>query len=56
MIIFDWDDTLLATTYLGMLGFVDIPREFLETIRPLDESAVFDTNHQQDKLTLLAIE
>jgi hypothetical protein len=39
MIIFDWDDTLLCTTFLGSLGFLDIPAEILATLKPLDESA-----------------
>lgn len=40
MIIFDWDDTLFCTTFLGNLGFVDIPQEILATLKPLDESAI----------------
>ena len=40
MIIFDWDDTLLCTTYLGSLGFVDVDESVLDQIRPLDDSAV----------------
>ena len=40
VIIFDWDDTLLCTTFLGSLGFLDIPPEILATLKPLDESAV----------------
>jgi len=39
MIIYDWDDTLLCTTYLGSLGFVDIPADNLALLKPLDESA-----------------
>lgn len=40
MIIYDWDDTLFCTTFLGQLGFVDIPPEILATLKPLDEAAV----------------
>jgi len=39
MIIYDWDDTLFCTTFLGQLGFVDIPPEILATLKPLDEAA-----------------
>jgi len=39
MIIYDWDDTLFCTSFLGQLGFVDIPPEILATLQPLDESA-----------------
>lgn len=28
--IFDWDDTLLCTTFLGGYGFVDLPIDVLE--------------------------
>jgi len=40
VIIYDWDDTLFCTTFLGQLGFVDIPPEILATLKPLDEAAV----------------
>lgn len=40
MIIYDWDDTLLCTTFLGSLGFVGIAKDILDTLKPLDESAV----------------
>jgi len=39
MIIFDWDDTLLPTTFLGSLGFLDIPAEILATLKPLDDAS-----------------
>ncbi len=28
--IFDWDDTILCTTYLGSYGFIDLPSEVTE--------------------------
>lgn len=28
--IFDWDDTLLCTSYLGVLGFIDLQPEVTE--------------------------
>ena len=40
MIIFDWDDTLLCTTFLGSLGFIDLDQQILDQLKPLDESAV----------------
>lgn len=38
--IFDWDDTLLPTTYLGHYGFVNLPAEVNEQLVALNESAV----------------
>ncbi len=40
MIIFDWDDTLLCTTFLGSLGFIDLDQQILDQLKPLDDSAV----------------
>ncbi|CAD8163837.1 unnamed protein product [Paramecium octaurelia] len=37
--IFDWDDTLLCTTFLGGYGFVDLPIDVLEQLTALNESA-----------------
>ncbi|KRW98490.1 hypothetical protein PPERSA_03321 [Pseudocohnilembus persalinus] len=39
IIIFDWDDTLLCTSYLGNLGFIDLPVEVNSQITQLDISA-----------------
>ena len=40
MIIFDWDDTILSTTYLGSIGFVDISTEVRKQLDALDLSGV----------------
>lgn len=40
LIIFDWDDTLLCTTFLGSLGFIDLDQQILDQLKPLDDSAV----------------
>lgn len=37
LIIFDWDDTLLCTTFLLKLGVVDTSSEVMKTLSPLDE-------------------
>jgi len=37
IIIFDWDDTLLCTTFLLKLGVVDTNSEIMKSISPLDE-------------------
>ncbi|CAD8163605.1 unnamed protein product [Paramecium octaurelia] len=37
--IFDWDDTLLCTTFLGGYGFVELPIDVLEQLTALNESA-----------------
>lgn len=44
MIIFDWDDTLLCTTFLGSLGFIDLDQQILDQLKPLDDSAVRPKN------------
>ena len=41
LIIFDWDDTLLCTTFLGSLGFIDLDQQILDQLKPLYESALF---------------
>ena len=41
LIIFDWDDTLLCTTFLGSLGFIDLDQQILDQLKPLDDSAVY---------------
>lgn len=40
VIIYDWDDTLLCTTYLGNQGFIDLPVEIMNQLSVLDNSAV----------------
>lgn len=37
IIILDWDDTLLCTSYLGRYGLVNLPEEILEPVKMLDE-------------------
>jgi len=37
IIIFDWDDTLLCTTFLLKLGVVDTSSDIMKSINPLDE-------------------
>jgi hypothetical protein len=37
IIVFDWDDTLLCTSYLGRHGLVHLPQEIIEGLKTLDE-------------------
>lgn len=39
IIIFDWDDTLLCTTFLLKLGVVDIASDVMVSVRPIDQAA-----------------
>lgn len=39
VIIFDWDDTLLCTSFLLKLGVVDVSSDIMLSIRPIDDSA-----------------
>jgi hypothetical protein len=48
--IFDWDDTLLCTTYLGSYGFIDLPNEVNDQLATLNESGVCDYNNFQSRL------
>jgi hypothetical protein len=41
VIIFDWDDTILCTSFLGAQGFLDLSKEILGVIAVLDKSAVY---------------
>lgn len=40
MFIFDWDDTLLCTSFLSALHFLDLSPEIKEMLTKLDETCV----------------
>ena len=44
VIIFDWDDTLLCTSYLGAFGSEDLPSIVIMALEELDKQVVIKSN------------